>query len=86
MSALEVRARHFGAGDLQREVRRLRAAAAHLDRMDIDTAVKRADVGEQRRLAADARHGFIGVLFIIDRLIRDRLTPDEKRVDKQEKV
>lgn len=54
--------------------------------MDIDTAVERADVGEQRRLAADARHGLVGVLFIIDRLIRDRLTPDEKRVDKQEKV
>ena len=74
------------AGDLQRKIRRLRAAAAHLDGMDIDTAVERADVGEQRRLAADARHGLVGVLFIIDRLIRDRLTPDEKRVDQQEKV
>ena len=75
-----------GSGDFQREVRRWRAAATYFDRMDINTAVKRADIGKQRRLFPDARNGLIGVLFIIDRLICDRLTPDQEGIDEQKKV
>ena len=54
--------------------------------MDIDTAVERADVGKQRRLAADARHGLVGVLFIVYRLVCNGLAAYEKRVYQQEKV
>ena len=54
--------------------------------MHVDTAVERADIDEQRSFLADARYGLIGVLFIVDRLIRDSLTADKKRAYQQEKV